>query len=229
MKISILIPSYNQKEYLAEAIDSALAQTIRSEVIVIDDGSTDGSLQIAKSYEPFKVKVIEQVNKGLASARNTGIMNASGDYILPLDADDILKDNCVERILEVIEKTNADVVAPSIHCFGLAEQTTILMADPKLEDFKVVNGQPQNRLAYCAAIKKEALLEIGGYSPRMTWGAEDYHLWINLLIRGKKIVTIPEPLMFYRTKTESMWNETKKYQKEFIEQIFKDFPEFAKL
>lgn len=224
MKVSILVPSYGQKQFLAEAIDSALAQTVRSEVIVVDDGSTDGSLNVAREYKSFGVKVIEQVNKGLASARNTGIMNASGDYVLPLDADDILKENCVEKILEVIEKTNADVVAPSIHCFGLGNITTILMDNPTFDDFK--DG---NRLAYCSAIKRSVLLETGGYSPKydQLGGWEDLALWYDLMRRKKKIVTIPEPLVYYRTKEESMWKTAEKNKEALWLQLVKDFPEAA--
>lgn len=221
MKISIIIPSYNQKEYLDEAIDSAVKQTVKCEVIVIDDGSTDGSLDIAKTYEIAGVKVIRQVNKGLASARNTGIMNAKGDYILPLDADDILKENCAERILEFAKKTNADVIAPSIHCFGTGDIPTILMENPRFEDFK-----QGNRLAYCSAIKRSVLLECGGYSPRMDKGWEDLHLWYDLLLRGKRIVTIPEPLVYYRTKPTSMWTEARdKYSDILWDQLIKDFPQ----
>ena len=224
MRISIVIPSFGQKDFLAEAIESALAQTVRSEIIVVDDGSTDGSLAIAKGYEIHGVKVISQVNKGLASARNTGIMNMTGDYLFPLDADDIMKPNCIERILEVEEKTHADVIAPSIHCFGIGEQPTILMENPKLEDFKT-----GNRLAYCSAIKKSVLLETGGYSPRMDTlgGWEDMHLWYDLMHRGKKIVTIPEPLVYYRLKENSMWKEAEKNKDKLWDQIIKDFPEVA--
>lgn len=221
MRISIIIPSYGQCEFLPETIESALAQTVHSEIIVIDDGSTDGSLHKAREYEAFGVKVVSQVNKGLASARNTGIMNATGDYILPLDADDILKDVCVERIIEVAEKTHADVVAPSLHCFGLGESTTILMDNPKLEDFKVAN-----RISYCSAVKKSVLLEVGGYSPKMVEGYEDMHLWINLLSRGKTIVTIPEPLLYYRTKEKSMIHEAQRNHDKLMAQIYKDFPAF---
>lgn len=223
MRVSVIIPSYDQSPYLREAIESALDQTVKAEVIVIDDGSTDDSLAITKSYEP-RLKVISQVNKGLASARNTGIMNATGDYVLPLDADDFLERECIERITEYAEMTDADVVAPSLRCFGLGDAVTILIPEPKLEDFKI-----GNRLSYCSAIKRSVLLEVGGYSPRMDalGGYEDYHLWINLLIRGKRIVTIPEPLMCYRIKEQSMITEAKKNHSQLMAQIYKDFPAFV--
>ena len=224
MKISIVIASFGHAQYLEKAIDSAITQTVPCEVIVVDDGSVDGSLEIAKGYEVAGIKLIRQVNKGLASARNAGIMNATGDYILPLDADDMLKSNCAEKILEVAAKTNADVIAPSIHCFGLGEHTTILTENPTIEDFK-----QGNRLAYCSAIKRSVLLEVGGYSPRMDTlgGWEDLHLWYDLLTRGKKFVTIQEPLVYYRTKAESMWTRAEENKEKLWDQLIKDFPHIA--
>jgi len=226
--ISIIIPSYNQQEYLPDAIESALNQTVKAdEIIIVDDGSTDNSLEIAKKYP---VKVVSQVNKGLASARNAGIMNAKGDYCLFLDADDMLLDNCVKRILEAIDKNSGltneglmfgqpDIIAPSFKCFGLSQQEVILMPNPTIEDFKTAN-----RIGYCSAIKRSALLEVGGYNPKMTWGAEDYDLWFDLLKRGKKLVTIPEVLWLYRIKEKSMWSETQKHQEEFMNQIKLNHP-----
>lgn len=214
--ISIVIPSYNQQEFLSDAIESALNQTIPSEVIVVDDGSTDNSLAIARKYEP-KIKIIAQVNKGLSAARNTGIMNATGDYILFLDADDELLDNCVEKITEVIKATDADVVSPSFKTFGTTNQK-IILGNPTLEDLKT-----GNRLGYCSAVKKSVLLEVGGYSPRMVFGYEDYHLWFDVLTRDKKIVTIPEVLWLYRTKEHSMIHDAQTHHEELMSQIQKDF------
>lgn len=214
--ISIIIPSYNQQDYLREAIESALDQTIECEVIVVDDGSTDKSMDIAFEYP---VKLISQANKGLASARNTGIMNATGEYCFFLDADDKLLPNAVETIVKVINQNpDADVIAPSFKCFGVNDQEIILMANPTLEDFK-----KGNRLGYCAAIKRSVLLEIGGYSSRMEEGYEDLHLWINLLSRGKKIITIPEVLWMYRIKKQSMYTKAIQYHKKLLAQINKDF------
>lgn len=215
-KVSIVVPCYNHAEYVADAVESALSQTLTCEVIVVNDGSTDNTLNVLKNYP---VKVVSQVNKGLASARNTGIMNASGDYILMLDSDDMLQDNCAEKLLSIAEATQADVTAGSFKTFGKHNELVILQPAPTLEDFKVAN-----RIGYCALFKRTALLEIGGYSPRMTWGFEDYHMSFNMLAAGKRIVTVPDVLWLYRTKDESMITTAEQHREELMEQIRKDFP-----
>lgn len=219
-KISFIIPAYNQAQYLAQCIESVLSQTVKPyEIIVVNDGSQDDTRYIAKSYP---IKYIEQVNKGLASARNTGLMNMTGDYFYPLDSDDMMLENCLEKTTETIEKNpDADIIAPSFKCFGKYNESVILMDNPQLEDFKVAN-----RIGYFSAIKKEALLEIGGYSPRMIHGYEDYHLWVNLLSQGKKIVTMKDILILYRTKENSMITDAQKHHSELMTQIYKDFPNF---
>lgn len=229
--MDVIIPSFNQQEFLPDAIESCLNQSKKpSRVIIVDDGSTDGSLEIARKYmldskwhnDPV-ITVVSQVNKGLASARNTGIMHSNAGYVVFLDADDMLKDDYIKRVSEVANKTDADIIAPSFKCFGVSQNEILLMENPKMKDF-VTNGKPTNRIGYCAAVKRKALLDVGGYSPRMTWGAEDLHLWINLLSRGKKLVTLQEVLWLYRTKKESMWTDTAKHVDEFMAQIKKDFP-----
>ncbi len=222
--ISVGIPAYNQSQYLVETVESALAQTYKPhEIIVVNDGSSDETRYIVNQYS--EVKYIEQVNKGLSSARNTILMNTTGDYIYFLDSDDMMTENCLQRIADTIaENPDADIIAPSFKCFGKYTDQVILMPNPTLNDFKFLNGQPQNRIGYFSAIKREALLEIGGYSPRMTWGWEDLHLWINLLSVGKKIVTIPEVLVLYRTKENSMIHEANAHATELTAQILKDFP-----
>ena len=217
--ITIGIPSYNQTTYLREAIDSALAQTVPCEIIVVDDGSTDDSLQVAQSYGN-KIKVISQVNKGLASARNTIIMNMNQDYLLPLDADDVLAPNAVEKIQEVIDQTDADIVAPSFRTFGTTNQEVILGPHPIPSVFDFLEA---NRIGYFSAIRKAKLLEIGGYSPRMVEGYEDLHMWINLLDRGVKLVTMKDILVGYRTKEVSMITESIKHHDKLMGQIKKDF------
>lgn len=223
---SIIIPSYQQKEFLEEAIVSALQQDYEYpyEILVVDDGSTDGSYDIAAKYateHPVKVVLISQVNKGLASARNTGIMNAMGDWILPLDADDKLEPTALRRIEETIKANkHADIIGLSFTQFGDAEGEIVLSPTPVLDDFRT-----GNRIGYCSAIRKSKLLAVGGYNPRMLWGYEDLHLTINLLTRGARIVTIPEALWRYRVKAQSMITTAREHHQELLGIINKDFPE----
>lgn len=226
MKITIGIASYNQSEYLEDAIESAYSQTLPAhEIIICNDGSTDNSLEIAEryTYKNFPliespVKVINQVNKGLPSARNSIIMAATGDYILFLDADDILMENAVERITQEILTTNADIVAPSFKEFGKSNREVIL-GGFTMDDLKVAN-----RIGYFSAIRRLALVEVGGYSPRMKYGWEDWHLWFNLFSRGYSIAVIQEILVLYRVKEKSMINEANEHGEELSAQIRKDFP-----
>jgi glycosyltransferase involved in cell wall biosynthesis len=215
--ITVGIASYNQQDFLSDAIESVINQTAHCEIIVCNDGSTDNSLEIARKYP---VKVVDQVNKGLSSARNSILMNATGEYILFLDSDDILLPNCVEKLYEEAVRTNADVVAGSFKTFGTSNQEVVLMPNPMLSDFKA-----GNRLGYSALIKRSVLLEVGGYSPRMVEGYEDLAWWCLLLSRGKKIVTIPDIVWLYRTKDESMYTKiTPEIHKKLISQINKDIP-----
>ena len=220
--IAVIVPSYNQQDFLLETIESVLAQKRKpDEFFVIDDGSTDKSLEYAKTYEKEGVKIISQVNKGLASARNTGIMNATTDYILFLDADDLLLENAIERIMEIAEKTNADVIAPSFRCFGTRQGDVILQPQIIIQDF--IGG---NRLGYFSAIKRSVLLEVGGYSPRMVEGYEDYHLWFDIFKRGHSLITLPDILVLYRTKEESMYTKAvKNHHTKLMNQIKKDHKE----
>ena len=216
MKFTIAIPCFGQAEYLPYAIESALSQKGDIEIIVVNDGSKDNAKEIAEKYP---VKLINQVNKGLPSARNTAIMNMTGEIFFPLDADDMMMDGCVEKVQEVFEKTDADIVAPSFKTFGFTNHSVIL-ADPTLHDF--IQG---NYIGYFSAVKKEKLLEVGGYSPRMFWGYEDYHLWIDLLKRGAKLQIIKEPLILYRTKPDGMLATAQQHHQELMQQIFVDHPE----
>lgn len=217
MNTSIIIPCYNARDTIREAIDSALAQTVECEVIVVDDGSNDGSQFIIDEYVT-KVKVIHQVNKGLASARNTGIMHAAYEFALFLDSDDKLDPTAVERIEKVFKESDADIVSPSFRTFGQSNENVILMMRPTLEDFK--GG---NRIGYCSAFRVSDLKQIGGYSPRMTWGYEDLHLTIGLLKLGKKIYTIPEPLWSYRMRPGTMIATAQAHHGELMAQINKDY------
>jgi glycosyltransferase involved in cell wall biosynthesis len=104
--VSILIPSYNAQEWIADTLRSALAQTWeRKEIIVIDDGSTDQTLTIAQQFESDCVRVVTQKNQGAASARNTALSLCKGDYIQWLDADDLLAPDKIVRQMAVLDQS----------------------------------------------------------------------------------------------------------------------------
>lgn len=224
--ISIVIPVYNQAEYLEECLDSVFNQTTPPyEIIVVNDGSTDNSLEIAERYKfsqfpgiESPVKVINQVNKGLASARNTGIMNATGEWVLFLDSDDALKENAIEIFTRSIYQFNADVIAPSFETFGLSE-TKVTLGNFTMEDLKLAN-----RLGYFSMIRKSALLEVGGYNPKMLWGYEDYDIWFDLFKRAKTVTVLPEVLVRYRIRENSMLTEANKHSDELMGQIKRNHP-----
>ena len=112
--ISIIIPVYNSEKYLNECICSCIEQTYDNiEIVLVDDGSLDNSLEICKSYgmKDSRVKTIHQPNAGVSAARNTGLRNAKGDYIFFLDSDDEIYSNSIELLLKDMIKYEADIVS----------------------------------------------------------------------------------------------------------------------
>ena len=100
--VSICIPAYNIEEYLSQTIESVTKQTYNKiEVIIVDDGSTDKSLEIAKGYESEKIKVYSQENKGASAARNTAFRYSKGDFIKFLDADDLINPEMIESQIKL--------------------------------------------------------------------------------------------------------------------------------
>lgn len=227
MSISIVIPAYNQAEYLEDCIESCYNQTTSPhEIIVVNDGSTDNTQEVAERYM-FKefplisspVRVINQTNKGLPSARNTGIMNATGDYILFLDSDDMLMENAIEVITKAIQESKFDVIAPSFRAFGKVNQDVVLGAF-SLDDLKQAN-----RLGYFSAFRRQILLEMGGYNPKMRWGYEDYDLWFEVFKRGYSIFVLQDTLVKYRTKENSMLSDAQQnHHDELMTQIRRNHP-----
>ena len=121
MQFSIIIPVYNVEPYLRECLDSVLHQTHGDwEAVCVNDGSTDGSLSILEDYamRDNRFKVINQPNGGLSSARNTGLDNAIGDYILFLDSDDWLEQNALEIINKALPAAHCTLPTIDMLCFG---------------------------------------------------------------------------------------------------------------
>jgi glycosyltransferase involved in cell wall biosynthesis len=204
---SIIIPCYNQSNWLSEAIESSLNQTYKNiEVIVVNDGSTDNTSEIAKKYN---IKLIEKENGGLSSARNAGIKEARGKYILPLDADD--------KILpEFIEKTIGldDIVSTAQQEFG--DSNTLWNTQPEHPSHEMFKSN--NQINCCALHLKEIWEDIGGYDEKMT-GYEDWDYWYRATKNGYTITVIREPLFLYRKHGHSMVTDAIKRHEELKQYI----------
>lgn len=112
IKVSIIVPVYNGEKYLSRSIESLISQTLKEiEIILINDGSTDNSLEVCKEYssKDKRIKVINKLNEGVAAARNLGIEEAKGEYIAFLDADDYVEGNMYEKMYSKITATKSDI------------------------------------------------------------------------------------------------------------------------
>lgn len=182
-------------EYVSEAIQSALSQSYKDiEVIVVNDGSTDGSLG---EIEKFPVKWVNKLNGGLASARNAGIEFATGEYILPLDADDKIDPHYLMKTVPLMSD-KVGVVSTDMQYFG-THTDRLRPTHTTLQQVVQYNGMP-----VCSLIRKKAFEQAGGYKSIMTEGCEDWELWVSILKHGWKVAVVNEPLFFYRRKPVSM-------------------------
>ena len=114
VKVSVIIPVYNVEPYLKQCMDSVVGQTLKDiEIICVDDGSTDGSLDILREYaaEDNRIQIIEQKNAGAGAARNNGMRHATGKYLSFLDSDDFFEPRMLEKAYDLVEKDQADFVA----------------------------------------------------------------------------------------------------------------------
>jgi len=197
--ISIIIPCYNNKNVILEAIDSALKQSYPSiEVIVVDDGSTDHSYEfiVDNVKECQNVQVARQDNQGPAAARNTGFNLSSGDFLVFLDADDILHKDYVESCYRVYED---DPKLNIVYCDAeLFENKT---GPWKLKPFSESTILLFNSIPVFAMLRSCVFQQIGQYDTELRC-AEDWELWIRLLQRYEGVYKIPKVLYYYRKRNE---------------------------
>lgn len=205
--ISVLVPCYNQGIYLKETIQSALSSTYRPlEILIINDGSTDHSLEIARALEAQhpEVRVLDQANAGVTKARNAGLAAAQGEYILPLDGDDLISANYIANGLEVLSNRPEVKV---VYC--KAEKFSDSGRKPwKLKPFSLQQLAKDNMIFVSALFRKSDALAVGGFSEDMQLGREDWEFWIKLLKNGGEVVQLPEVGFFYRLTATSKRKKT---------------------
>ncbi len=177
INISVIIPVYNGELYLADAIESVLAQSFQPlEIIVIDDGSTDNSQSIAKRYQPM-VRYLYQNNRGTAAARNLGINTARGNFLAFLDQDDVWESQKLELQINTFQKNNKlDMVFGQVQQFFSPE----LQDEIKLKIYCPDHPEP-GYLPSAMLIKRDSFFQIGLFETEWQIGE-----WTNWYIRAKE-------------------------------------------
>lgn len=200
-KVSIIIPVYNGEDFVKEAIDCALAQTYKNvEVIVVNDGSQDGTDKICKSYKD-KIRYFKKKNGGVSTALNEGIKNMTGDYFSWLSHDDLYKPDKIEKQMEFLKKNKyKDVVLYSDYeCMNGEGQP---FANPVVFDQKMLEEKP----LYCMLrgclngitmlVPKKAFEELGEFDPSLRC-TQDYDMWWKM-IKKYKFVHMNELMTYTR-------------------------------
>ncbi len=222
-KITVIVPVYNVENYLEEAINSVISQTYKNlEILIIDDGSTDNSSQICDKYakKDIRIKVFHQTNKGLSGARNTGLKNATGKYIMFLDSDDKFEPQACETMYKFIERTKADYAIGNyinIDEDGSKWETPIFKKDTYKEftlsikdyekSFYIMNSAVWNK------IFRKSFLDSLNITFVERLPAEDAIFTTTCFIKSKKVCYIPEIIYQYRQRySNSISNScSKKY------------------
>jgi len=198
--VSVIIPCYNHGQFLPDALESVRTQSAPpAEVIVVNDGSTDpATLRVLTGLRGPELTVIHTPNRGPAAARNAGITIARGKYILPLDADDRISPNFLEKTVEVLDQNPAvGIVYPRTEFFG--EKTGHFEILPYefpaiLLDNRIVNSSLYRKVDWEAA---------GGYDEEMVIGWEDYEFWLSIIGLGRDVVHAAEAVLHYRQSSGS--------------------------
>lgn len=224
--VSVVIPCYNQGQYLEEAVQSVIDQTYPNiEIIIVNDGSLDNTAEIASLLQLKYpgIQILTQENKGLYAARNYGIQSAVGKYIIPLDADDKLDKTMVEKCTTLAEQSHADIVYSGYQAFG--DSTQFHLWKP----FTQSNPLYRTPCSATSLYKRNAWKTIGGYKQNMIDGYEDWEFWVNNYKHNFIFQDIPEKLFLYRVKETSMFTEAMKKDPYLKAKIKMNHPELYPL
>ena len=203
--VSVVIPCYNLGAYIEEAIASVFAQTFTDyEIIIVDDGSTDNIthaiLKKLESTHP-ELKVFYKSNSGLAQTRNYGIERSKGEFIVCLDADDVLEPEYLEQTYQALESDKSgkySFVTTWLKEFGVRENIW------RTSDYSLIAILQTNVVHAASMFRKSVWKEVGGYKTMVAQGYEDWDFWLSQVERGYKWLNITAPLFRYRIRENSM-------------------------
>jgi glycosyltransferase involved in cell wall biosynthesis len=211
LKLSIVIPCYNSHEYLNEALESAINQTYENkEIIIVNDGSGEKTLNFLDTINEPIVKIIHQENKGLSSARNFGAKESDGEYILFLDADDKFDKTFAEKAINILSyHKDIGIVTCWMKTFN---------GNKILKESRPLGGNQQDFLFQTRAIassmvRKSIWSNVNGYDESMLTGMEDWEFYIRAT-EHCNVKTIEEFLFFYRDTGPSLSTITKSKEEE---------------
>lgn len=203
--LSIIIPCYKTEGTLRETLSSVLSQSYQNwEAIIINDGSPDDLENIALEFvdSDQRFKYLKKNNGGLATARNLGVKVSRGEYILPLDSDNLIRPDFTKKALEVFQqKKNIGVVYSDANFFG---SKTGLWEVGEFSKYKLLD---ENYIDACAVIKKSLFDKVGGYDENLPYqGHEDWELWLKVLSTNFSFYYLREIGFDYRVSKDSMIN-----------------------
>lgn len=208
--VSVIIPCYNQAQYLDECLQSVLDQTYKNwECIIVNDGSPDHTDEIVQDWlnKDSRFVYLEKKNGGVISARNAGIEKAKGFYILPLDADDYITANFLEKAVDnILKDEDIKIVYSKVQCFGFSSH--VIMSEFRGDTIKF-----RNQIVVTALYRKSDWVLNQGYDPNMEGGFEDWEFWVNTLKRGGRALLVKDACLFYRTKEVSRYSDLLKQKK----------------
>lgn len=198
---SVIIPIYNAESTLGETLNSVSLQTYKDfEVICVNDGSTDGSVEILKNWKSentaMDIHIINQPNAGLGGARNAGIARAKHPWVALLDADDIWTADKLERCAATLEQQSADVLFHDFTTFGSTHNRTRIGHPIQSFEDLLVKGNPI--MPSAVVLKTDLLKEFPFSTDSSIHGAEDLDLWLRLLHSKKSFAHIDQSLTNYR-------------------------------
>ena len=201
--LSIVIPCYNMEDYVEDTIISIInSKYPKKEILIVNDGSSnEGSaerlLELEKKYK--EVKVLNKENGGLASARNYGFDNVSGEFTAIIDADDTIEPRFYNEAVNILKTyNNVDCVSCYVQNFEAADGIHPTW------DTELPYLLYHNTLTACCVYKTESVIEYGYNDPQMLYGMEDYDSVINMTKHGRKTIVITEPYFNYRIRHDSM-------------------------
>lgn len=211
--VSVIIPAYNASEFMGETLDSVFAQTLTGyEVIVVNDGSSDTEEleQVLQRY-PANLRYIKQENQGAAVARNTGLCAARGEFVAFLDADDTWLPTFLEHQMELLKRSNADIVFGDAMLFGDSRLAgrTFMEVEPPTGDVT-----PESLLAVKVTVltssvlaRKQPILEVGLFDKSLRRG-HDFELWLRLAKAGARFAYDREVLVHHRIVESGLSGDT---------------------